>query len=133
MGLLLLPVALGLMCEVVDRERHRLSRWGPPVLLPAAADHPTGPVEALRALVHRARDRRDLARLVCHATLGLLTGLLGVLLPLIVVRDSTFPLWWWLLPPETGGASIGVPVHTWPEALAVGRGTGKQCDSRTNG
>ena len=119
-GLFLLPAALRLMGKVVDRERQRLSRWGTSVPLPAVAEQPTGPVEALWSLVYRARVRRDLAWLVCHSTLGLLTGLLGVLLPLVVVRDSTFPLWWWLLPPETAGASIGVPVHTWPEALAVG-------------
>ena len=119
-GLLLLPVALRLVSTVADRERHRLSRWGPPVPLPAQADHPIGPVEALRALVRRVRVRRDLAWLSCHSTLGVLTGFLGVLLPIIAVRDSTFPLWWWLLPPEAAGASIGVPVHTWSEALAVG-------------
>lgn len=119
-GLLLLPLALRLASTVADRERHRLSRWGAPVPLPAETDHPAGPVEALRALVHRVRVRRDLAWLSCHGTLGLLTGLLGVLLPVIAVRDGTFPLWWWLLPPETAGASIGVPVHTWSEALAVG-------------
>ncbi|WP_152436907.1 sensor histidine kinase [Nocardiopsis xinjiangensis] len=119
-GLLLLPVALRLVSTVADRERQRLSRWGVPVPLPAEADHPSGPVEALRALVHRVRVRRDLAWLSCHSTLGLLTGLLGVLLPIIAVRDSTFPLWWWLLPPEAAGASIGVPVHNWSTALAVG-------------
>ncbi|GHD36684.1 histidine kinase [Nocardiopsis kunsanensis] len=119
-GLLLLPVALRLISKVADRERHRLSRWGTSVPSPAAFDHPSGPGEALRALVSRPRVRRELLWLFCHATLGLLTGFLGVVLPIIAVRDSTFPLWWRLLPPETAGASIGVPVHTWSEALAVG-------------
>lgn len=120
-GLLLLPAALRLPRTVAERERHRLSRWGPPIPPPAAtADRPRTPVEALRALVLDLRVRRDLAWLLCHSTLGLLTGLLGVLLPVIAVRDTTFPLWWWLLPPDAAGASIGIPVHDRYTALAVG-------------
>ncbi|MCY9782522.1 sensor domain-containing protein [Nocardiopsis sp. EMB25] len=119
-GLLLLPSALRLLRTVANRERHRLTRWGPPVPSPASADAPTTPVDAFRALVHDVQVRRDLVWLSCHSTLGLLTGLLGVLLPVVAVRDGTFPLWWWLLPPDAAGASIGVPAHDWYAALAVG-------------
>ncbi|WP_304451225.1 sensor histidine kinase [Nocardiopsis sp. YSL2] len=119
-GLLFLPAALRVVRAVADRERHRLTRWGPPVPSPGGDDGPRTAVAALVSLVRDVRVRRDLAWLACHSTLGLVTGLLGVLLPVIAVRDSTFPLWWWLLPPDTAGASIGVPVHDWYTALAVG-------------
>ena len=119
-GLPLLPAALRLLRTVANRERHRLTRWGPPVPPPAADTGPATLEDALRSVVLDIQVRRDLAWLACHATLGLLTGLLGVLLPVIVVRDTTFPLWWWLLPPEAAGASVGFPVHDWYTALAVG-------------
>ncbi|OOC56250.1 MULTISPECIES: sensor histidine kinase [Nocardiopsis] len=119
-GLLFLPAALRLLRAVANRERHRLSRWGAPIPSPVATRGPTTLADASRALVHDVQVRRDLVWLVCHSTLGLLSGLLGVLLPVIAVRDTTFPLWWWLLPPDAAGASIGVPVHDWYTALAVG-------------
>ncbi|MGW5880378.1 sensor histidine kinase [Nocardiopsis terrae] len=119
-GLLMLPAALRVLRAVADRERHRLSRWGPPVPSPTAASGPDTVTGALTVLVGDAQVRRDLAWLGCHATLGLGTGLLGVLLPVLAVRDGTFPLWWWLLSPDTAGASIGFPVRDWYAALAVG-------------
>ncbi|MBB5999952.1 sensor histidine kinase [Streptomonospora salina] len=119
-GLPFLSAALRLVRLVADRERHRLSRWGPTMPAPAAAAVPTGIEGALKAAVRDVQVWRDLVWLACHATLGLLTGLLGVLLPVIAVRDITFPLWWWLLPPDAAGASIGVPIEDWYTALAVG-------------
>ncbi|MDT0328654.1 sensor histidine kinase [Nocardiopsis lambiniae] len=119
-GLLLLPAALRLLRAVADRERHRLSRWGWSAPSPPPATDRATVSGALRALVGDVQVRRDLCWLVCHSTLGFLTGVLGVLLPVIAVRDATFPLWWRLLPPDTAGASIGVPVHDWYTAAAVG-------------
>lgn len=119
-GLLILPATLRLTRAVADRERHRLTRWGEPAPSPEVTTDLTGTATAFRALFHDVQVRRELLWLMCHATLGLLTGLLGVLMPVIVVRDSTFPLWWWLLPPEAAGASIGVLVHDWYTAMAVG-------------
>ncbi|NEB13382.1 sensor histidine kinase, partial [Streptomyces coelicoflavus] len=46
--------------------------------------------------------------------------LLGALLPLCAVRDTSFPLWWWLVPEEATTTSIGIgTAHSWPDALAA--------------
>jgi signal transduction histidine kinase len=113
-GLMLVPAALRMLRLVADRERARLSRWGPEIISP-------GPVPAAlpAALADRA-SRRELRWLVGHATLGLLLGLVGMTLPLSAVRDATFPLWWWLAPADTTASSIGVgTVHDWRGSLVV--------------
>ena len=113
-GFLLLPVALRALHAVADRERSRISRWGPELL-------PPGPrtVRPLRALGDPAV-RRELRWLAGHATLGWLLALFGVLLPLLAVRDASFPLWWQLMPQGTAGASIGLwTVDDWAGVLPV--------------
>ncbi len=94
--LLALPVlaltGLGPLHTLADRERTRLSRWGPGVVQPAPG---------------RATTRRELAWLLVHATSGFLLGVVGVLLPIYAVRDLTFPLWWHLLPAGDATASVG--------------------------
>lgn len=114
-GLLLVPGALRLLRAVAERERRRLA-----VVSPYGAAVPPEPFAALRSLAGEVQTRRDLGWLACHASLGLLAGVLGVLLPVAAVRDITFPLWWSLLPPDAAGASIGVPADDWYSALAVG-------------
>ena len=42
--------------------------------------------------------RRDLAWLPIHAVWGWAVGAVGVQIGVNVVRDLTFPLWWYLLP-----------------------------------
>ncbi len=115
-GLVLVPAGLRVLRAVADRERARLSRWGPePVIAP-------GPVPAgLRAAVADRTVWRELAWLAAHATLGLALGVLGMALPLNAARDGTFPLWWRLLPPAEAGASIPLwVVRDVPGALGVG-------------
>jgi Putative sensor len=85
-GLLAVPGALRLLRSLADRERERLSRWGPDVVAPGPA--PT----RLRVALADPMVRRELRWLAAHATLGLLLGLVGVLLPVLAVRDITFPL-----------------------------------------
>ncbi|WP_433372064.1 sensor histidine kinase [Actinoplanes sp. CA-142083] len=113
-GLLLVRGSLRLVRSVADRERARLTRWGPEVVPPDPL--PEGRLAGLRdPAVHR-----ELAWLLTHATAGLVLGLLGVGLPLNAVQDLSYPLWWRLVPP---GESPGIPlwfVRTWPDALAVG-------------
>ncbi|MFF5080370.1 sensor histidine kinase [Actinoplanes sp. NPDC000266] len=78
-----------------DRERARLSRWGPEIIEP----DPLPP--GLRA----ARDPvvwRELAWVAVHSTWGMVLGILGISLPLYAVQDLTFPLWWTLVPAGTG-------------------------------
>ncbi|MEV5866148.1 sensor histidine kinase [Streptomyces tendae] len=113
-GLLLAPAALRALHALARRERERLSRRGPEIV------PPDPPPTRLRAALGDATTRRELSWLVRHATLGLLLGLLGFLLPLCAVRDTTFPLWWRLSPEEATTTSIGVgTAHGWPDALAA--------------
>ena len=113
-GLFLVPAALRTVRVVADRERTRLSRWGPEILGP----------EPVPASAHAAfRDpavRRELAWLPCHAILGLLLGLLALTLPLSSVHDVSVPLWWKLVPASADNSSLGFgSVHNWPGAFAI--------------
>ncbi|GGM88194.1 sensor histidine kinase [Dactylosporangium sucinum] len=113
-GLLLVPSALRVLRSVADRERARLSRWAAP--LPSAGPAP-------RTLRDAAGDpvvRREALWLGLHATAGLALGLVGVTLPLNVVRDGAFPLYWQYLPAGEATSSIGFPVvHNLPQSLVV--------------
>jgi signal transduction histidine kinase len=113
-----LPVAHGALRavrSVADRERGRLSRWGPAVL-------PPGPVPAgLRTAIRDPFVRRELGWLPLHAIAGFLVGVLGLALPLYAVQDFTFPLWYRLLRPEDGAPSIvWWRIDGLGEALLVG-------------
>ncbi|GAA1880668.1 sensor histidine kinase [Streptantibioticus ferralitis] len=112
-GRFLAPSVLRALHGVAQRERDRLSRWDPELVCPGPA--PT----RLRSAVADSTTRRELRWLVVHATLGLLVDLVGVLLPICAVRDTTYPLWWRLSP---GGASTSVGLgttHNWFDAVAV--------------
>ncbi|MEU8378574.1 sensor domain-containing protein [Streptosporangium sp. NPDC048865] len=114
-GLLLVPAALRGLRAVADRERARLSRWGPEITGPEPV--PTG----LRAALADPATRRELGWVVTHATLGLLLSLIGLTLPISAVTNTTFPLWWRLLPPEEAATSaMGLwTVRDLPGALGV--------------
>ncbi|MFJ5305419.1 sensor histidine kinase [Streptomyces sp. NPDC088350] len=113
-GLLTAPVLLRALHALAGRERARLARRGPEV----AAPEP--PPTRLRPALVDPTTRRELRWLVRHATLGLLLGLLGILLPVTAVRDTAFPLYWTFLPANTTATSLGIgSAHTWPDALAV--------------
>jgi signal transduction histidine kinase len=113
-GLLLVRPTLRLVRVVADRERDRLSRSGPEI-------HGGQPApDGLRAAVADPAVRRELAWVVVHSTLGLLLGLLGLVLPIDVLRDGSFVLWWRLLPPGDATSSLGFPlVHSTAGALSV--------------
>jgi signal transduction histidine kinase len=113
-GLLLVPGALRAVRVVADRERARLSRWGPEVVTP-------GPVpRGLRAALSDLVVWREVAWLAVHATFGFVIGLVGLALPLYAVEDLTLPLWWKLMPPGSAGPSIHLwTVNTWPDAIAA--------------
>ena len=113
-GLLMAPLALRALHAVAGRERSRLTRWGPEI----AAPNP--PPTRLRLAVADLTTRRELRWLAGHATLGLLLGLIGVLLPLFAARDTTFPLWWRLVPKGATSTSLGVgTANNWLDALAA--------------
>jgi len=114
-GLLLVPSALRMVRAVADRERARLSRWGPEVIDP-------GPVPAgSRVALRDGAVRRELGWLPVHATGGFVIGLLGLALPLYAVQSLTFPLWFWLLPAGSSGPGVAYwRIDGLGDALAVG-------------
>jgi signal transduction histidine kinase len=111
-GLLLVPSALRLLRAVADRERARLSRWGPEIIGP-------GPVPAGTAALRDPTLRRELGWVASHATLGLVLGVFGVVLPLYAVRDGSFPLWWRAVPEDATPQLGGWIVHDQAAAFAV--------------
>ncbi|HEY0535776.1 MAG TPA: sensor histidine kinase [Actinoplanes sp.] len=95
------PALRGLR-SVADRERGRLTRWGPAVPSP-------GPVPlGLRAAVKDPFVRRELAWLPLHGLLGFFLGTLGLALPMYAVQDLTFPLWYRLVDPDQGGPGLAL-------------------------
>ncbi|TDE37169.1 sensor histidine kinase [Nonomuraea mesophila] len=114
-GLLMLPTALRVLRALANRERARLSLWGPELI--AAEPVPHG----LRAALEQPVTRRELCWLLGHASFGLALGLTGISLPLNAVRDLTYPLWWQLPPPgDTGGAGMGLlPVNDLSDAFLI--------------
>ncbi|MFI8303120.1 sensor histidine kinase [Streptomyces sp. NPDC085927] len=113
-GLLLLPSALHAVRAVADRERARLSRWGPEIIGPAPL--PSG----LRAAVTDRTVRREAYWVAAHGTLGMFLGAVGLTLPLNAAHDIGFPLWWQLVPESAATAAAGWwPVRDWPGALFV--------------
>jgi signal transduction histidine kinase len=113
-GLVVVPTALWALHAVADRERARLSRWGPEVAAP-------GPLPTrIRPALADPSTRRELYWLAGHATWGLLLGLIGVLLPLSAVRDLSFPLWWRFVPEGQAAPTLALwTVWDWPGAFAV--------------
>lgn len=113
-GLLLASFALRALHAVAGRERDRLTHWGPEI---AAPDPPP---TRLRLAIADRTTRRELRWPAGHATLGLLLGLIGVLLPLFAARDTTFPLWWRLVPKGANSTSLGLgTANDWLDALAA--------------
>jgi signal transduction histidine kinase len=115
-GLFLMPGTLRGVRAVAERERARLSHWGPEIIGP---DPGTGRM-TLRAAVADRTTQRELRWLVWHALAGLPLGLVGLTLPLSAARDATFPLWWMLVPPYAATPSISLwHVTNWPGAFSV--------------
>ncbi|GAA2119705.1 sensor histidine kinase [Actinomadura napierensis] len=93
-GLLLAPTLPRIVRAVSERERGRLSRWGPEVI-------GLGPAPAgVRAALADPGVRRELRWLPVHGTLGLFLGAAGATLTLDAAQDLTYPLWWRLLPKD---------------------------------
>lgn len=114
-GFLLLPSVAQATRAIADRERARLTRWGPEVI-------GSEPVPEGRWVVFRDRAvRRELGWLLLHATFGFLIGLVGLALPLYAVQSLSFPLWYGLLPAGTGGPGLtNWRIDGFVDALMVG-------------
>jgi signal transduction histidine kinase len=113
-GLLLIPSALRIVRAVADRERARLTRWGPEIIEPEPLP------DGIRAALRDPTVRRELGWLVTHATFGFAIGILGLSMPLSAVQDLTFPLWFQFVPDEAGGPSLVFwPVRDLADALGA--------------
>ncbi|MEV7091930.1 sensor histidine kinase [Amycolatopsis sp. NPDC051045] len=109
-GLLLVPAGLRLLRVVADRERARLEILRPPPVPPG-----------LRAALADTSVRRELGWLVCHSTLGTLLGLIALTLPVDVMHDASFPLWWRFVSPSSATPAQGFfTATTWRDAFVVG-------------
>ncbi|GAB2611505.1 histidine kinase [Paractinoplanes abujensis] len=104
LGLLLIPYARRAVRSVADRERARLSRWGPEVL---------GPVSD-------GWSRREVLWLVEHATVGWFLSAFGLIFPISALQDVIFPFYWWLVPPNSVPGPVWWEVHSRSDALVVG-------------
>ncbi|GIH62326.1 sensor histidine kinase [Microbispora siamensis] len=113
-GLLLVPTVPRVVRSVADRERDRLSRWGPEIV-------GLGPAPAgVRAALADPAMRRELRWLLVHGTLGLFLGVAGVTMVADAVQDITYPLWWRALPAEDSTPTLVFwDVHDDADALAV--------------
>ncbi|MCC3763573.1 sensor domain-containing protein [Glycomyces sp. TRM65418] len=78
---------------VAGLERRRLRRLGYEVPAPYTAPI-ADPPRTFGELKADPSARRDLAWIGLHATWGLILGALVLQMPIISVRDVTYPLWW---------------------------------------
>jgi signal transduction histidine kinase len=109
-GLLLLPSTLRLVRAVADRERRRLSHGGREIISPATVPSPRDPAT-----------RRELGWLACHATVGFTLGAAALTLPVDILHDASFPIWWQLVPVSAATPAQGFFTATdWRGAFLVG-------------
>nr|WP_202469043.1 sensor histidine kinase [Streptomyces sp. SID2888] len=113
-GFLMTPAALRTLHSLARRERGRLGRRGPEIVAPDP------PPVTLREALTDTTTHRELRWLVQHVTLGLFLGLAGVLLPILALRDITFPLWWQVGPGSPTLTSVGIgTAYSWPDTFAA--------------
>ncbi|RAY14626.1 sensor histidine kinase [Actinomadura craniellae] len=113
-GLLLRSTLPRVVRVVAERERARLSRWGPEIIGMGPA-----PARVSEAFADRVV-RRELGWLLVHGTLGLFLGAVGATLIVQAVQDVTYPLWWRMLPPDQASPSLVFwTVRDNGDALAV--------------
>ena len=112
-GILLIPYTLRVVRLVADRERARLSRWGPEEIFGP------GPLPTrLAAALRQPAVRRELGWLGWQAIIGLFLGVFALSLPVWVLENVSFPLWWQLVGGATPGLDFGT-VHDWWGALLI--------------
>lgn len=115
-GLLLTRTVPRVVRIVAERERGRLSRWGPDELFGAGR-----PADGLRPALADPVVRRELRWLAVHATFGWIVGLIGLTFALHAVQDMTYPAWWRILPRDDATPTL-VPWTVQSERDAVGVG-----------
>jgi signal transduction histidine kinase len=113
-GLGLAPNALRMLRLAADRERTRLSRWGPEVFR-------AEPVPArLRDALRDVAVRRELGWVAVHATMGLFLSAVTMVLSLSSIHDISFPFWWRIAPEKIQAPSLALwSIHDWRGAGVV--------------
>ncbi|WP_233478208.1 sensor histidine kinase [Streptomyces mobaraensis] len=120
-GVVLLPTVPRALRAAAGRERRRQARRGRMIVAPYATPAPgLGPVARFRAVLADPATGRDARWALRHGVSGLPAGLLGLLLPVLVVRETAYPLYWWLLPRSMATSGLGFRAEGWPVAVAVG-------------
>jgi signal transduction histidine kinase len=113
-GFLLLPTIPRVVRAVAQRERGRLSRWGPEIIDPEPLP------EGFRAAVRVPAVQRELAWVGSHVVVGFPLGTGGATLLLYAVTNGTYPLWWYLVPADQTGDSLRLlPGNDLGDALLV--------------
>jgi signal transduction histidine kinase len=113
-GLLLAPTVPRVVRAVAERERARLSRWGPEIIGPEPAP------ARVRAAMADPAVRRELGWVLVHGTFGISVSLVALTLPINGVQDVTYPLWWRLLSPTDPAPNLVFwSVRDTPDALKV--------------
>jgi signal transduction histidine kinase len=113
-GIFMIPATLRIVRSSANRERHRLSRWGPEILGPPELPHRTA------TAIRDPAVRREILWLLVHATVGFSVGILGLTLPVTALQSVTFPFWYTLVPPEVGGPGfVSWRIDGLPDAIGV--------------
>jgi signal transduction histidine kinase len=108
---------------VAGLERRRLRHMGREVESPyTGADAEPG--RTLRELRHDQVARRDLLWLMLHGTWGLILGAILLQMPVISVRDATYPVWWIFAPEAERHILNGLMEADGPQAANLGIATG---------
>lgn len=112
-GLFMVHGMLRVVRSVAERERTRLTRWGPAVIGP-----PPLP-ESAREALRDGTVRRELGWVVVQGTAGFMLGAIGISLPIYALEDVTFPLWYRAVDPSMGG-----PGFVWWRIDGLGEALG---------
>lgn len=116
-GLLLVRPAVLLLRVVADLERRRLVKAGADVPSPYH-ELPPGVRLRLADALGDLTVRRDLGWLLWQSTAGFIIALFVLQMPISIVRETSLPLWWWMIPANEPIALNGfVYVHTWGGAF----------------
>lgn len=89
-GMLALPLLLRMVAALAHHQRGVVGAGA----AHAPSSVPSSARDCLRQLRGDAECRRELGWLLWQATGGLVLCLLALLLPVLALRDLTFPLWW---------------------------------------
>lgn len=117
----LIPIGVGLLLMHPATSLVRgLATQASPAPLPPEREIPRGALACLELFWRDSQTRKELHWALWQAIVGLPIGVLALLLPVLALRDVSFPLWWWVVPTDYAYSSIGMRADSWLRAFAVG-------------